>query len=60
LIIKPRLKIFLQTLIFNFQSSFDCKIFIAIRIAIKKLIRMNRTLIGKFQPDFDFLFPVKP
>jgi len=39
------LKIFNQTLIFIFQSSFDFKILIAIMIAIEKSIRINQTLI---------------
>jgi len=42
------LKIFQQTLIFIFQSSFDFKISIAITIAIEKLIRINQTLIFIF------------
>ncbi|WP_372960464.1 hypothetical protein [Methanoregula sp.] len=29
-------------------------------IAIENLIRINRTLIFIFQPDFDFFFSVKP
>jgi len=39
------LKIFQQTLIFIFQSSFDFKILIAIRIVIEKMIRIDRTPI---------------
>jgi len=39
------LKIFKQTLIYFFQSSFDLKILIAIRIVIENVIRIDRTLI---------------
>jgi len=39
------LKNFNRTLIFYFQSRFDFKIFIAIRIAIENLNRINQTLI---------------
>jgi len=45
------LKNFKQTLIFYFQSRFDFKIFIAIRIEIENLSRINRTLIEKVSAD---------
>jgi len=47
------LKFFRQTLIEIFSASFDFKIFIAIMIAIEKLIRINQTSIFIFQADFD-------
>jgi len=47
------LKIFRQTSIFLFQSSFDFKISIAIMIAFENRSRINQTLIFIFQPDLD-------
>lgn len=46
-----------RILISIFQPNPDCKLLIAILIAIEKLIRINRTLIENFQanPDFKFL-----
>jgi len=41
------LKIFRQTLVVIFSSSFDFKIFITIMIVIEKRIRINQTLIKK-------------
>jgi len=40
-------------LILYFQSRFDFKIFIAIRIAIENLIRINQTLMKKYPADPD-------
>jgi hypothetical protein len=51
------LKIFQQTLIYFFQSSFDFKILIAIMIAIENLIRINQTLIKKTIREFTFPDP---
>jgi len=47
------LKYFQQTMPEKFQSILDEKFFIAITIAIKKLIRINRTFIRKFPTDPD-------
>jgi len=54
------LLIFWQDPIFVFQSNYGFLFSIAILIAIEKSIFINQTLILFFQPDFDFLFSIKP